>query len=123
MTLHISTGTRFVEAKGWVERGLDSLAEEVNASAALKLAQRRRVEFFHPNTTTLVEVTVDQVPIADEAGAKLVGFTDQQERMEARNRRRQEEAKARKQTEAEESRQALDEAERRLEEDAAASRD
>lgn len=69
---------------GWVENGLKGVAESAGAIAAVKLRQRRGVDFFYPRTTTLVEVTIDRLPAPADAQSPLVGFPDLAERVAAR---------------------------------------
>lgn len=94
MTVHASSGTDYVTPTGWVESGLVRWAKEVGASAAIYLpGQRHGVEFFHPHTTTLVEITIDRAPTVRVTG-QLVSFIDREARVarrEAEERERAEE--------------------------------
>lgn len=84
MTVHAFTGTAYVESRGWVEAGLVRRAKAVNAVAAIFLPrQRNKVEFFHPHTTTLVEITIDRAPAVAPTD-RPVSFVDTERRLAAR---------------------------------------
>lgn len=88
LTLKVNTGSRFVKAVGWIDWGLKGLADAVDAVAAVRIVKRDGVDFFHPNTTTLVQITIDQVTTEDDAQVRLVDFVDRRERVAAEVRER-----------------------------------
>lgn len=91
LTVEVSSGSRFVKAVGWREDGVKELAAKVEAAGAVKLANRGTVEFFFPNTTTLVEIKIDMVTTEDEASMRLVDFVDRRARIAEEFRRVHEE--------------------------------
>jgi hypothetical protein len=72
------TGTDRVRYRGYASASLvmradvETTAESAAWTAAIDLAQLERIEFFHPFTTTLVELTVDREPVVGEV-LRLVG--------------------------------------------------
>lgn len=111
LTVRVVTGTRFTRAVGWIDRGLKTLATDLNACAAVRIASRGGVEFFFPNTTTLIEIRIDQEPTEDDDGVRLVDFTDRRERVEAEEAKGREVARAANEKAAAERTARLDELE------------
>jgi hypothetical protein len=71
LRLLASTGTDRVRYRGYASESIVMLhdietAEESRAwTAAIDLSRLRGIELFHPFTTTLIEMTIDRVPVAE----------------------------------------------------------
>jgi hypothetical protein len=71
LRLLASTGTDRVRYRGYASESIVMLhdietAEERGAwTAAIDLSRLRGIELFHPFTTTLIEMTIDRVPVAE----------------------------------------------------------